>query len=478
MASLSQFKSRSMDICDPGIGLGVLSCALVEKLILHSNEVENINLVGYETDEEIIPYTEQALSYLQSWVKANGKVLIYTIIKTDFVTTNSTVLRIQNHGYFEQESTFFPKFYDIIISNPPYFKLSRDDEKAIAAKELVSGQPNIYALFLGISSKLLKRYGELIFITPRSFASGNYFKSFRLEFFKNVVITNIHLFNSRKDAFNRDSVLQETLILRAVKQSKAEDIVVKISSSNGVEDIANSDSKSYLLKELIDFNSTEKILHIPSNKREEIVFSLVNSWHNTIRDFDIHVSTGPVVSFRAIKFIQDQPSKDVQSVSLFWLQNICKMKIEWPKMIKGKGQFIEFCPESMSILVPAKDYIILRRFSSKDDKSRLIAAPFFSDDQEYKLIGLENKLNYIYRKNGCMKKTEVIGLCALLNSDLYNIYFQSFNGNVNVSATEIREMKLPPYELILKIGERLIESNNYSMDNVNLLIKNILHINL
>ena len=37
---------------------------------------------------------------------------------------------------------------------------------------------------------------------------------------------------------------------------------------------------------------------------------------------------------------------------------------------------------------------------------------------------------------------EVMGIAALLNSDLFDNYFRTFNGNVNVSATELREMPM------------------------------------
>jgi len=50
-------------------------------------------------------------------------------------------------------------------------------------------------------------------------------------------------------------------------------------------------------------------------------------------------------------------------------------------------------------------------------------------------------------------------LAAVLNSKLFDNYFRIFNGNVNVSATELREMPLPPLELIKQIGDQLILNN-------------------
>jgi len=85
-------------------------------------------------------------------------------------------------------------------------------------------------------------------------------------------------------------------------------------------------------------------------------------------------------------------------------------------------------------------------------------------------VGIENKLNYIYRPKGHLNRMEVMGIAALLNSDLFDNYFRTFNGNVNVSATELREMPMPPLEVIESIGKDLIAMNDYSMVNVNKIV--------
>jgi adenine-specific DNA-methyltransferase len=86
----------------------------------------------------------------------------------------------------------------------------------------------------------------------------------------------------------------------------------------------------------------------------------------------------------------------------------------------------------------------------------LVAAPYFSLPGTPRYIGVENKLNYIYRPKGHLSRTEVMGIAALLNSNLFDTYFRTFNGNVNVSATELRAMPLPPLETIKEIGKKLI----------------------
>ncbi len=476
MGSFFANSKQYLRILDPGCGTGILSCALIEQLFDRSNTIRSIELVVYEIDLDLIPFTRIALDYLKAWLHAKGVELNYQVLTIDFVLANAAALSQ------EQGLTLFdvPKAktsdFDFIISNPPYFKLAKDDPRAIAAKELVSGQPNIYSIFMGIAARLLSDGGELVFITPRSFASGNYFRAFRQLFFTTVQIKKIHLFNSRKDTFQRDSVLQETVIIQAKKEKINPNQQVYLSSSAGIADINQPEVKYFSSSDLLDLNSAEKILHLPTSNREEGILALASSWINVLKDFDINISTGPVVSFRAWDYIQNEyENGTVFLAPLFWLHNVGKMFLEWPKQLKEKGQYIRMEQGSRSLLIPNKNYILLRRFSTKDDKSRLIAAPYFCNYVKSDFIGVENKVNYIYRKNGHLDRNEVVGLCALLNSELFDSYFQIFNGNVNVSATELREMRFPPLEIIKSIGEQIILTNDYSLENVNSIVNDLFH---
>ena len=157
--------------------------------------------------------------------------------------------------------------FDIIVSNPPYFKLPIDDKRAVAAKAVINGHPNIYAIFMAISARLLKENGQLIFITPRSYASGSYFKLFREYFFKIIEIDKVHLFVSRKDTFNRDKVLQETVIIKGTRKGKTNPKhKVNVYSSHGLKDIDSPIIKSFAQKEAFSHGKSRRnacnVLHI------------------------------------------------------------------------------------------------------------------------------------------------------------------------------------------------------------------------
>ena len=108
--------------------------------------------------------------------------------------------------------------FDLIISNPPYSKISPKNRSRETAQIL-------YSRFMEVSMGLLSPNGQMVYIVPRSFTNGVYFKNFRKALFAELSITNIHLFQSRKDIFVQD-VLQETMIIALTKQKSRKAIVV------------------------------------------------------------------------------------------------------------------------------------------------------------------------------------------------------------------------------------------------------------
>lgn len=468
--AISQFMGRlatpsekdSVSVLDPGCGLAILSCALIEHLV-EDSKLETIALTLYETDKNVVPLTSLVLSYLQEWCKKQGIRMNYQLNESDFV--------LDKCEYLDSDDSIFGAMnvgerFDYIISNPPYFKLAKDDVHSRSCASIVDGQTNIYALFMAICTKLMEDDGQMIFITPRSFASGRYFQSFRDFLFRHVHIDLIHLFNTRKDTFSKDEVLQELVIMRMHPAGEVKNIIV--SFSQGIRDLDQPHQKEYPAADIVDVDSVEKVVYLPVDSRDEAILSMFRSWKGNMEKYGIKISTGPVVAFRAHDFIVSEPDKD--TVPLYWLHNVVKMLCDHPVQKKDKGQYIKVTSETKAALLPNKNYVLLRRFSSKDDSSRLVAAPYFGNMSQYEAVGIENKLNYIYRPKGHLRRDEVMGLTALLNSELFDAYFRTFNGNINVSATELRMMPLPPIETIREIGRKIILRNNYSIDFINDLV--------
>lgn len=465
MGNLAQPKSDKISILDPGCGTAILSCSLIEKLI-EKCFIKEINLSLFETDKIIIEETEKVISFLKNWLLEKRIKLNVKIEQSDFILFNADVF--SNNTLFGNDAV---QKYDFIISNPPYFKISKSDKRAQVAKELVYGQPNIYSLFMGVSAKLLKPNGELIFITPRSFAAGNYFKAFRNSFFKNVSISNIHIFESRNKMFKNDNVLQENIILRATKEKSA---TINITVTACVKDLNNPQKYFYKTEELIDSNSKENILFIPSNSLEAKTINVFRQWQNTLNDYNIQISTGPVVAFRCNDFLISDLTLKVSVAPLVWLHNIKEMEFVYPLKKGTKQSYIIDSEESRKVLLKNKNYILIRRFSSKDDKSRLVCCPYFASDFKYERIGIENHINYVYRPNGELSEEEIWGISALFSSKLFDTYFRTFNGNTQVGASELKQIKMPPLEKIIMIGKILKTTFQPTKIEIENIINNVL----
>lgn len=162
------------------------------------------------------------------------------------------------------------------------------------------------------------------------------------------------------------------------------------------------------------------------------------------------VSTGPIVPFRSREMLKADNS-DAQGTPLLWLHNVKNMRINWP-LDSRKQQYIKVSQEAKHLLIPNRNYVLVRRFSAKEEERRIIAAPLIANNLESEFVGIENHINYIYRKGGKLSDIETLGLAAILNCNLLDLYFRIFNGNTQVSATELRNMPLPERDVIEELG--------------------------
>jgi len=185
---------KEIKVLDPACGKGILSAALCLHLLREGSfGGRTWVFLMYEVDPSLTPSASQFMLRIQRAARKEGLLVKFQVLCRDFVL-EAVRKDVGKH--------------DLVVANPPYFKLRADSEQVKATKGIVEGQGNIYSLFMALCARLLQIEGTLIFLVPRSFASGKYFEKFRLEFFQMVSLKAVHLFDSR---FDFDSHLSSPL---------------------------------------------------------------------------------------------------------------------------------------------------------------------------------------------------------------------------------------------------------------------------
>ena len=104
-----------------------------------------------------------------------------------------------------------------VILNPPYKKINGETQTRRILNSAGIETSNLYAAFVWLAACLTRPGGEIVAITPRSFCNGPYFRRFRKALLSLVDLRHIHTFESRKEAFADDSVLQENVIFHGIR---------------------------------------------------------------------------------------------------------------------------------------------------------------------------------------------------------------------------------------------------------------------
>ena len=450
MADGSSYSEPQMRVLDPGSGTGILSAAVCEAAS-NGGAIESLHVDAYETDSLLADLTRLVLTFSRNWLGQRGVALTFDVRHGDFVLESAAILEAASKANGREGSR---SEYDLVISNPPYFKIGKDDPRAVAWASVVHGQPNIYALFMAISAELLSESGKLVYIVPRSFASGPYFKRFRETFFQRVAPAAIHLFESRKEVFRNQTVLQENVVFTGRRSKDGEAVhesQVLVSHSKAANDLASRRRLLVGMNAVLDPASENRELSIPVCEQDLELVQAVRTWPSTLHSLGLEISTGPVVPFRATSFLRPD-ANGPSRVPLLWMQHVRPMRTQWPSTGASKPQWVEVTSESMKLLVEDATYVLMRRFSAKEEKRRLVAAPLIQGALNANVVGLENHLNYIRGVSRELDEELAYGLSALLNSTFLDRYFRISNGNTQVSATELRAMPLPAERDIRAIG--------------------------
>jgi len=423
--------TKDCRLLDAGAGVGALSSAFLDRWVTGDLSFDSVEVFAYEID----PILRELLTkQLRAYKGVHSHVLA-----GDFIEIAGSPLL---HGLGD---------YTHAILNPPYKKINSDSSHRIILRQLGIETVNLYSAFVSLAVYHSKPGAQIVAIVPRSFCNGPYYRPFRDFVFQRAALRHMHLFESRSTAFKDDDVLQENIILNLERGGVQGTVTVSMSTDDTFSDIVTNE---YPFKRIVQEDDPERFIYVPTSP-EQGKNDLAETRYS-LEELGIQVSTGPVVDFRMRSSLLSDPEPG--TVPLLYSAHFSEGKTEWPKLGMKKPNAILYNSGTKKWLYPNGDYCVVRRFSSKEEKRRIIAS--FVDPSCFPnapMIGFENHLNVFHRDKHGLPETLARGLTLYLNTESVDKSFRQFNGHTQVNATDLRNMKYPSLETLMRLGESSAE---------------------
>lgn len=446
-------KQKTITVLDAGAGSGILACAMVERLET-VEEIKEICVTCYETDENVLPLLEENLLYVQN--KSTKKVDI-KIVTENYITSQYLDF---NHMLGGDEE---PQKYDLVIGNPPYMKISKAAPEATAMPSVCYGAPNMYFLFASMSLFNLKNNAEMVYIIPRSWTSGAYFKRFREYFLSEGKLVHIHLFGSRNKVFDKEEVLQETIIVK-IRKTKIQPETVTITSTNTNKDF--NQCTTLVVPYDIVVSGDELYVYLVTNEEEVSVLKKLHQWNKTLPEIGLKMKTGLTVDFRNRDILRN--TEEEGAVPLFYSQHIKEGEVHFP--IQKEHEYV--VTDQKGLMQDNHNYLFVKRFTAKEESRRLQCGVYLAKKfPQYSKISTQNKINFIDGLLTNMSECLVYGLYVLFNSTIYDKYYRILNGSTQVNSTEINAMPVPDIDVIQEMGKKMMKSKDMSEENCNMILE-------
>lgn len=434
---------NTLSILDPGAGSGVLSAALICRL-QEIESIDDIELTCYENDPNILGLLQANLEWISTHAK---KRVSYRVVNDNYILSQ---MLEYNYMLGAKEN---PCKYDMVIGNPPYMKVAKDAPEAKAMPDVCYGAPNLYFLFASMSLFDLKEHGEMVYIIPRSWTSGAYFKKFREKLLNEGSLEHIHLFVSRDKVFEKESVLQETIIVK-VQKTTEKPAAVTITSTQSNADFSEITSFNAPYSQVV--KGTDRYVYLVTNSEEVETLQTLSKWDDTLPSIGLRMKTGLTVDFRNREALRNDP--DDNTVPLFYSQHIQDGKVVFP--VGKEHEYI--ATEQDGLRQKNTNYLFVKRFTAKEEHRRLQCGVYLSRKYpEYDEISTQNKINFICGMKE-LSECVIYGLYVLFNSTLYDGYYRILNGSTQVNSTEINAMPVPPMSTIEAMGKDLIKVRDMS----------------
>ena len=440
MAALFELPAKgSIRLLDAGAGQGALTVAFIER----AQGTARIAATACEFDDHILPDLRANLAVLRHRPNAE-----FELIEGDFIEEAANCICLGKGARFTHA-----------VLNPPYKKIGNGSRHRALLRAAGLETVNLYAGFVGLALELLEPGGELVAIIPRSFCNGPYYQPFRRFILRRAAIRHIHLFDARNKAFKDDGVLQENIIIKLVRGGDQGSVSISKSTDDG---FADYEERQHAFTRIVFPDDADGFIHIPTGDDEQILERA--SFGHRLADLGLTVSTGPVVDFRLKEDLRPDPERD--TVPLLYPGHFGASGLQWPKPGFKKPNAIRDTIATRKWLYPNGFYAVVRRFSSKEERRRIVANVIDPARLPAAMIGIENHLNVFHTKRQPISEDLAHGLSTYLNATAVDKYFRRFNGHTQVNATDLRAMRYPSRDVLITLGQWAKTRASLSQDEI------------
>ena len=449
MASLFSDGTGVCRLLDAGAGIGSLSAAFLEKWRVGGFHFDQVVVDAFEIDPSL---TEHLAQTLKSYDQQDD--FIGNIYEEDFIHTAAESLTC---SLFSKPIGQFTH----AILNPPYKKINSNSAHRKALSRVGIETVNLYSAFVALAVALTRLGGQIVAIIPRSFCNGPYYRPFRDFILDRAAIRHMHLFKSRNKAFKDDDVLQENIIILLERGGSHGQVTVSTSTDDTFTDLTSHEQP---FNRIVFPDDPERFIHIPTSLEPNTI-ELSPAIRYRLADLGINVSTGPVVDFRLKEHLRNMPGPG--TVPLLYPGHFIGQGVTWP--IKGmkKPNAIEYNTDTQKWLYPNGFYCVVRRFSAKEEKRRIVASVInpgvFSD---VPMLGFENHLNIFHRNKLGLPERIARGLAVFLNTTAVDEHFRQFNGHTQVNATDLKMMNYPSCHDLSQLGMWAMQQRALTQDQI------------
>lgn len=445
MASLfPESRIKTCRLLDAGAGVGALSCAFLDRWTAGGFGFDAVEATAYEIDDHLRSHLAQHLAGYQG--------VVTRIIAGDYIelATADDLFTVKQ-----------PSGYTHAILNPPYKKINSNSSHRLALRRIGIETVNLYSAFVALAVAQAAPGGQIVAIIPRSFCNGPYYRPFRNFILERAAIRHMHLFGSRSKAFKDDEVLQENIIVRLERGGLQGEVTVSTSTDDTFSDLVNH---VYQFDRIVFPDDPEHFIHVPTSPEKNAIEQSL-AVRCTLSDLGIKVSTGPVVDFRLKQYLRDMPKKG--TVPLLYSSHFSSTGTTWPIKSMKKPNAIVRNADTEKCLYPNGFYCVVRRFSSKEEKHRIVASvvePSVFGDMP--MLGFENHLNVFHENRHGLPEALARGLAVFLNTTAVDESFRRFNGHTQVNATDLKLMKYPNREILIELGEWIMQHAKPTQDQI------------